>query len=118
MLEYLELLPKGLKNADKVLEGYWNNIKMKHNSLSEEEQKEILRRRLICDSCPFNSVNAQTSEEYKELFGEYYKTNRKILHCSICKCPRDTKTSSLSSDCGIKDSDETKDFEYKWTAIK
>jgi len=100
--EYLNLLPKGLANIDKVFEGVVNEVKMKYFSLPEDEQEEIIRRRLICNTCPLNSLNAKTSQEYKDLFnGESYVSERDDLHCSICHCNIELKSSSLSSDCGL-----------------
>ena len=106
LTEFLSLLPKGLHNADKVLEGMINQIKNEYKQLPEDQQEEILRRQLICQECPFNSINATTSKEYKELTGKHYETDRKGLHCSFCGCPMKTKISSLSSDCGITDYNE------------
>jgi hypothetical protein len=60
--------------------------------LKEEEQQEIVRRRLICATCPFNSSNAVK---------DGYKTNRIDEHCIMCGCTITRKTNSLSSDCGI-----------------
>ena len=73
---------------------------------------------MICNQCPLNSTNAQSSEEYKKLYGQSYKTERQDFHCAICSCPLNAKTSSLSSDCGLTDyNDKHKDNiqELKWT---
>lgn len=115
LVEYLKLLPRGLANADKVLEGLWNEVKSLNGSLPEDEQQEILRRRLICKSCPFYSLNANTSEEYFNVFNKHYNTDRVDSHCSVCGCNEQMKTSSLESDCGIKQSEETKELDFKWT---
>ena len=99
--DYLKLFPKGLKNIDKIIEATINSVKNEFGTLKEEEQEEIVKRRLICQACPFNSINAKTSEEYKNLYKEDYKTDRVDLHCSICSCNVALKTASLSSDCGL-----------------
>lgn len=114
---FIEFLPKGLANADKVVEGVINQVKMKFDKLSEEEQEEIIRRRLICNSCPFNSINAKTSEEYFNIFGEHYSKSSEPLHCSICSCVINTKTAGLGNDCGIKADEKTKHLELKWKAF-
>lgn len=70
-----------------------------------------------CLKCPYNSANAQLSEEYKELTGKSYKTTRPELHCSLCGCVLEFKTFSLSSDCGITDWNEenpNKQLTPKW----
>lgn len=100
--EYLSLVKKGLPNIDKIAEGVLNEVKSEFNLLSEAEQEEITRRRLICNTCPLNSLLAKTSKEYKELYNENYNTDRDDLHCSICACNLQMKTSSLSSNCGLE----------------
>lgn len=119
LTEYLSLLPKGLPNADKVLESLWNNIQLSFDTLPEDEKEEILRRRLICQSCPLNNINAKTSEEYKALYGKNYTKKRQDLHCSICSCPIDSKTASLNSDCGLENYNAKHPYnkqELKWKA--
>jgi hypothetical protein len=106
-LEYMKLLPKGLANIDKVFEGIVNETKLKYKTLSEDQQEEIIRRRVICQACPLNSINALESKEYKDLFGVNYKTDREDEHCSICSCNSILKTSSLGSDCGLSYYNET-----------
>ena len=116
--EYLKLLPKGLKNADKVIAGIYNSIQLEYGNLPEDEKGEILRRRLICQNCPLNSILAKESKEYFDIFGKYYDGGREEFHCSICNCGINFKTASLGSDCGIKDDEKTKDLEYKWVSYK
>jgi len=98
-IEYLKLIPKGLSNPLKILEGWVNEYNC--DNLKPEEIEEIIKRRTICEECPLNSINAKTSQEYKDLFGSNYETERSELHCSICACPISTKTASLSSECGL-----------------
>ena len=119
--EYLKLLPKGIGNFENIIEGWYNEIKLQNENLPEDEINEILRRRVICNQCPLNSVNAQSSKEYKDLYGKSYTTDRPDLHCSCCGCPIVAKTASLSSDCGLMDyNKEHKDKEQilKWRKYK
>jgi len=120
-LEYLKLIPKGIANADKVIEGWVNSIKLHYENLMEEEMQEIITRRGICETCPFNSKNAQTSKEYFDLYKQNYKTDRDDFHCSICSCPIEKKTASLSSDCGMESwniSNPENPQELKWKSKK
>ena len=94
-IEFLKLVPAGLKNADKVLEGVINNVKFEHGTLPEDEQQEIVRRRLICAACPFTSSNAVANPALN------YKTDRIDEHCIHCGCPIKTKTAALTENCGI-----------------
>lgn len=101
--ESLQLYLKGIKNLDKVIEGYRNEIKLKNNELTEDEVDTIIHRRLVCAGCPFNSVNAKQLPEYKELTGNTYVSGQKELHCSLCSCPIGRKTACLSCQCGISE---------------
>lgn len=87
-LEYIKLIPKGLKNPEKVLEGVVNNATF--SSLPEDQQEEIIRRRLLCASCPNSSENKQGAKQ------------KGFPYCTLCSCPLNTKSASLSSDCGAK----------------
>jgi len=112
ILEYIKLVPKGLANPVNILEGWINDYNF--DNLPKEEVEEILKRRAICEQCPFNSVNAKTSKEYFDVFQKHYETERDELHCSICACPIKTKTASLDSECGLSADDKTKDLQLKW----
>lgn len=115
-LEYLKLVPRGLKNIEQVVEGVMNDIKINNGALTEEQQNEVLKRRLICKYCPFMSENAKTSQEYFELFNQHYVTHRSDEHCSMCGCPISTRTASLSSNCGLEHYNNTHEnkIELKW----
>lgn len=116
--EYLNLVKKGAKNFDKVFEGVRNDVSNKFKVLSKQKQGVIAERMEICLSCPFNSKNAPTSDEYRELVGEAYNTTREELHCSLCGCTATYKTASLSSNCGIEhwnQSNPEKQLDLKWT---
>ena len=96
-------------------------VRNEFGALSEEEQAEIARRRLICNNCPLNSILAKTSEEYKTLMGVNYMTEVNTPHCSICSCPLSTKTASLHSDCGLANYNEKNPQNIqslKWTKFK
>jgi len=115
LLEYAKLLPKGLANPKGVVLGWINAAKLQNNKLEEDEVEEILKRRLICQECPLMSENAKTSQEYLDIFGKHYKSDRKEEHCSICSCPLVSKTASLTENCGIKADKKTKNLDYRWT---
>ena len=112
ILEYIKLVPKGLANPVNILEGWINDYNF--DNLPKEEVEEILKRRAICEQCPFNSINAKTSKEYFDVFQKHYETERNELHCSVCACPIKTKTASLDSECGLSADDKTKDLQLKW----
>lgn len=116
--EYLKLIPKGLKNADKVIEGLINETKSLYDGLTEYQHNEIVKRRLICQSCPFYSENAKTSQEYFDIFEQHYESTRTDFHCSVCGCNEKLKTSSLSSNCGLDSDEKTKHLPLKWTKFK
>lgn len=116
-LEYAKAALKGIKNPDLIVEGWINEIKIESGDTDENSLAEILRRRDICSSCPFNSINAQSSKEYLEIFKENYISKRNELHCSLCLCPIKTKTASLHSDCGMTTCKETKNMEPKWKSF-
>lgn len=48
----LKILPKIITNAPQIIEGVSNQVKMHYGTLPEDEQEEIIRRRLICSQCP------------------------------------------------------------------
>ncbi len=113
LTEYLKLIPKGLKNLDKVVEGISNQVKLEYDMLSQEEKEIIIGRRAICHVRPFNSKNAT-------LVG-IYKTDRTDDHCIHCGCPITTRTASLESACGIKDYNEKNPdntLNLKWDKVK
>lgn len=109
--EYLKLIPDGVKNLGGVIEGLRNELKMANGTLDEDEQDEIIRRRLICSTCPFMSKNAAKSG--------IYATQRLDEHCIHCGCPIDTRTASLTSPCGIATYNKKHPeapMELKWTS--
>jgi len=91
LTEYIKMFIEGTKSPMAVAEGIINATRMEYGLLPKEEQDEIIRRRLICASCPMMSKNR-----------ENYKTSRTEQHCTLCSCPILTKTASLDSSCGAK----------------
>lgn len=119
--EYLKLIPRGLPHSKEILESVVNNVKMKLGNLPEEHQEEIIRRRLICATCPFMSKNALNSVEYKRLTGINYTTDRNDPHCSFCGCEINMRTGSLSSECGVRQwntSNPNNTIALKWTKFE
>lgn len=117
LLEYGRLLLHGAKEPDKVIRGWINDAMLESNLLKEEDIKVILKRRSICETCPFMSKNAKTSQEYKDLTGENYIPIIKSDHCSFCGCPIKQRTASLRSACGASHwnkENPNKKIELKW----
>ena len=116
--EYLKLIPKALPNTIEIVKAVSNCVQMKYGTLPEKEKEEIIRRRLICHTCPFMSKN--TASEYKELVGKEYITNRTDEHCSFCGCGIQTRTAALNSTCGISswNSSHENQLSLKWDKFK
>lgn len=107
--EYLEVVRKGIKNRDKIIEALAVSAQVKNGTISPEALAEILRRKDICASCPFNSKNAID-----------YKSDLKFEHCIWCRCRiggDDTKEFCLSCQCGISEYNKEhpeSPMELKW----
>ena len=104
-----------MKNIDKIGEGVINDTLMKNGKLPTDEFQEILRRRDICNGCPFFSENAKVNPAIN------YKTDRKDKHCTQCGCPIDIRTASLSANCGIENfnhNNPDKQIPLKWVAYQ
>lgn len=113
LTEYIKLLPKGIKNLPKIIEGLRNQAKIELGTLPEDELEVIIGRRLICSTCPFNSVNATKAG--------VYASSRDDVHCTMCGCPIDVKTASLLANCGIEDynlKNKNNPLPLKWTNVK
>lgn len=112
ILDYLKLIPKGIKNSSKIIEGIKNDSKFINGELSQEEAQEIINRRLICMTCPFMSRNAVENG--------LYKTTRTDDHCSLCECNIDYKTACLTCNCGIEEHNKnnpSNPLDLKWKAF-
>lgn len=110
--DYLKLIPLALKNSPEIIEGIINTVKMNNGTLPEDEQEEIIRRRAICELCPFMSENAKKDPL------QNYQSSRLDKHCSMCGCNLELKTSSLESNCGIEihnQQNPDNQMELKWT---
>jgi len=115
--EYINLLPKAIPNALQIIEAVNNEVKLKFDTLPEDQKEEITRRRIICISCPFNSKRATNSKEYKELTGINCHTKRDDTHCSFCGCGINIRTSALNKECGIETwnkENPNKKLDLKW----
>lgn len=90
------------------MEGIKNQIKLSLGALPQEEVDIIAKRRLICHTCPFNSVNAEKDG--------WYASDRPDEHCTMCLCNIDLKTACLHCRCGIVDHNELNNdkIEPKW----
>ena len=99
----LKILPKIITNAPQIIEGVSNQVKMHYGTLPEDEQEEIVRRRLICSQCPLMSDNVRNDESaYISLYNKSYNDkDREEPHCTICLCPISRKSAALSSPCGL-----------------
>lgn len=120
MKEKIKIIKQAIKNPYPVLKGWINYYLIKFKLMDKTKEQVIQERLKICQSCPFNSVNAQTSNEYKELVGSNYRTDRSTLHCAFCGCPVDKLTASLDSECGIHyyNSENPKNKQkLKWTKL-
>ena len=120
LLEYAALIPKGLPNSLHIIEAIVNEVKLKYDVLPEEEKEEIVKRRVICNTCPFNSENSPISEEYHQLTNTHYKTRRKDKHCSFCGCEINLRTSALKKNCGAEvwnDNNPEHKIELRWKMI-
>lgn len=110
--DYLKLIPLALHNHTKIIEGIVNTVKLNHGSLPIQEQEEIIRRRAICETCPFASHNAEKDPL------QNYKSSRLDKHCTMCGCNLELKSASLESNCGIdiyNQSHPDNQMELKWT---
>lgn len=96
LTEYLKLIPKALGNPEELLKSWVNVARMELGSLPEEEVEEVVKRRIICGTCPFMSENAKG-----------YVSSRTDSHCILCGCPIIAKTAGLDNYCGAKSYNES-----------
>lgn len=115
--DYLSIVTNGIRNGDKIIEALTVSSQVKNGTVEPEALAEILRRKDICASCPFNSVNAEKNDGYE--------SSIPYQHCTLCICRiggTDTKEYCLSCNCGIKVlNDRNKDLPpipLKWEAFE
>lgn len=113
LTEYLKLVPRGIKNADKIVEAIVNNVKIELGTIPQRDLEVITSRRIICQTCPYMSRNAVALG--------VYATDREDDHCIHCGCPIATKSASLESNCGIEEfnnDNPENQIPLKWIAVK
>lgn len=96
LADYLKVLPEGMRHWKDLAQSLKTELRKNLGDLSDEEIEEITRRRLICESCPFNSKNAKDNPAIN------YKNNRLDDHCILCSCNIHLKTECLDCNCGIE----------------
>lgn len=120
--DYLNIVKAGIKNRDKIIEAIQISAMVKNAengklaTISEEAIAEIMRRKEICASCPFNSKNAKKAglqiphAPYEEF----------CIHC-LCRIGADdSKEYCLSCKCGISEWNRLnpdKQLPLKWEAF-
>lgn len=63
-------------------------------------EETAAQRKIICDSCEWDSENRKKSHGYTNIYRPY-------RHCVDCGCELDAKRKCLSCECPLK----------KWTAV-
>ena len=95
--EYVNLVKNGIKNKDQIIEGLIKGAAVKNGEVNEIDLAEILKRKDICASCPFNSAIG--------IANGTYRSNLPFQHCQLCQCRiggEDTKEYCLSCNCGAE----------------
>jgi hypothetical protein len=120
--EYLTFVKNGIKNGDKIIEAIRVSAQMKDGNpiITEEAIAEIMKRKAICASCPFNSLNAKKERNYEDP-----APLKDVTHCTLCQCRIGTdngKEYCLSCQCGMSEwnrrNPELQPMELKWTAFE
>lgn len=113
--DYLKVVKNGIKNGDKIIEALKISSLVKNGTATEEQIAEILRRKDICATCPFNSKNAKI-HGFKPLALPF----QHCIHCS-CRIGGDnTKEYCLSCNCGLTEwnkANPNAQIPLKWEAI-
>lgn len=111
--DWITVVKNGLKNGDKVIEALIIAAKAKNEELSVEALAEILKRKEICSTCPFNSKNAP--KHGLKIFDLPFE------HCIFCKCligsEEGGKEYCLSCQCGISEHNKRhpeQQMQLKW----
>lgn len=120
--DYLNIVKAGLKNRDKIIEAIQVSAMIKNAEngglakVSEEAVAEIMKRKDICASCPFNSKNAKKAG----LPVPHAPYDEFCIHC-LCRIGGDdTKEYCLSCNCGLTEwnkENPDKQLPLKWEAF-
>lgn len=117
--EYTELVKNGIKNGDKIIEAIRTSAKIKEGNgeITDEAIAEIIRRKEICEGCPFNSKNAEVQRNYS--------SSVPFQHCTLCQCRiggESSKEYCLTCSCGMQAwndrNPELKPMQLKWTVFE
>lgn len=115
--DYLSIIRDGIRNRDKIIEALAVSAQVKNGRINDEALAEILRRKEICATCPFNSENAKRDQGYS--------SSLPFVHCKLCKCRiggDDSKEYCLSCNCGAlawnERNPDKPPMELKWTAFQ
>lgn len=115
--EYKDLVVNGIKNGDKIIESIIVSSQVKNGTASDDEVAEIMMRKDLCKSCPFNSDNAEKERNYQ--------SSLPYQHCTLCLCRiggDNTKEYCLSCNCGMVDWNNRNpgkpQMNPKWTSFK
>ena len=105
--EYFALLPKGIRNLPQIVEGVINNTRLELGTMPPEDIDIVIKRRLICATCPHMSKNALD-----------YVSDIEEEHCIWCKCFIKYKTANLKEVCGLSEYNKkyNKKEKLKWTS--
>lgn len=112
---YLTMVKNGIKNGDKIIEAFKISSMVKNGTATDEQIAEIMMRKEICKTCPFNSANAK-AHGFKTLGLPYQ-------HCIQCSCRiggDDTKEYCLSCNCGLTEWNKKNpdaQIPLKWKAV-
>lgn len=118
--DYLRIIRDGIKNGDKIIEALIVSAKVKNGNINDEALAEIMKRKELCASCPFNSIIAKEQRGYEDP-----APLKGVPHCILCRCRiqgNDTKEYCLSCNCGMQAWNERnpdkKPMELKWKAFE
>lgn len=116
--DWITVVKNGILNGDKIIEAMIVAAKVKNGSadISAEAIAEIMKRKEICKTCPFNSENAP--KHGLAIF------DLPFTHCIFCKCrigADDSKEYCLSCQCGITEWNKhnpDKELSLKWDSFE
>lgn len=97
--DYLKLVKAGIQNGDKIISALAVAAQVKNGRISAEALAEILRRKDICSSCPFNSKNVTD----KSLLNPAVTFKEYCVHCLCRLGGNNSKEYCLKCTCGISE---------------